>query len=753
MCLSQIFYSFRFAKVFFNGRIIGVTKELRNTTNPEWNEEFSFQLCAGQQLKHCLLSIEVFDCSGSTITCLGGVYYHNIVELIASRKGATNNNINLQKSPTFSETETSKTQGSIVFSVVEINSTSTSVDFVGNDQAKINLCVEEPVSFNTKSTDLSLRFTSSKIKLDKFALEKLKVLEQSISCTALIILNGQIWFQVFGRLNSKKPKRLASTENEDIDIEWIGPTKFTVSFPAGLSMEHNFFSILLYYLPRDYCVNLPAASNYQAFAKWSSTYLIGSCFFNDDTILELFLPQELVATECLMQQWTFFSSFYSNPFSTLFIEIEGSSNESFDVWNSLPLAKADVVVKRKLLFIDSNFDFDESAVEIYSTNIYNMERKEVIEKLPVRHTDKKKVVIESAPMNFAVTIKMKMEEENRIFWRGKILPKQSIFASEDDRREILASRASRLIQTTNIDDLELYADVHYLVDYGDTISISNELPVCVREIIKDGPGLIRRYFRVELLSNAGTVLGTADIDDSDDDFRKVAGQGFQQNVIDIRKEGYLQTFFEYAVRERLVLDTSASEKSTEIKEIEKSDSIDYSKAPSSSVIYLLRDQEILIEAYAADDHISIKSVSIAEPLQMQLGQPITISKSFIAHIYSCNQRIVGKSFRTTVFLTGDNILLQKHPNAYFKQFNSIADSLNSLLILFRFKDVATKSVCELTILGKDVAMWLPSEFPFFDLCTKFRRSKFGLHITGYVTLRFRDDGDFDIQFLRSAVVY
>jgi hypothetical protein len=137
---------------------------------------------------------------------------------------------------------------------------------------------------------------------------------------------------------------------------------------------------------------------------------------------------------------------------------------------------------------------------------------------------------------------------------------------------------------------------------------------------------------------------------------------------------------------------------------------------------------------------------------MQMDRANTIGTSIIAHIFSCNQRIVGKSFRTTVFLVDDNILLQKQPDTYFKQFNSLEDSLKSVLILFRFKDVATKSVYELTVLGKDVATWLPSEFPFFDLCSKFRRSKFGQHITGYITLRFRDDGDFDIQFLRSAAV-
>ncbi len=169
--------------------------------------------------------------------------------------------------------------------------------------------------------------------------------------------------------------------------------------------------------------------------------------------------------------------------------------------------------------------------------------------------------LELIAMNFTLTLQSKMEEENRVYWRGKVTPKHISFGSEDMKKVVFATRSSRLLRNKDIDELEVLSEVHQVKEFGDAIPDVEKqasLPVCVKEIVSCGPGLVTRTFRIEMLTNSNILLGTAEVEDAIQDFYRAVGVEAVPKVINKNsgkmlpiKEWDFTRIFEHIVEERL----------------------------------------------------------------------------------------------------------------------------------------------------------------------------------------------------------
>ena len=61
------------------------------------------------------------------------------------------------------------------------------------------------------------------------------------------------------------------------------------------------------------------------------------------------------------------------------------------------------------------------------------------------------------------------------------------------------------------------------------------LPICVKEIASNGPGLVYRIYRVEVYANNGMLMGSTDIN-NEQDLKAVLG-GSGRNLLDAANAG------------------------------------------------------------------------------------------------------------------------------------------------------------------------------------------------------------------------
>lgn len=164
-----------------------------------------------------------------------------------------------------------------------------------------------------------------------------------------------------------------------------------------------------------------------------------------------------------------------------------------------------------------------------------------------------KLRLELAAISFTVTVHQEIDDF-RICWRGRVMPK-NFHGSEGTRKAMMASRASRLVRTHGINDMQVMAEIHQLQDTGEEGEEINDLPICVKEVLSDGPGLVKRTYRVDISANNGVLMGSADIKDNVVEFERVVGKEHIARLLPAdRKQWKLGNIFQHVVRERVVLD-------------------------------------------------------------------------------------------------------------------------------------------------------------------------------------------------------
>lgn len=161
--------------------------------------------------------------------------------------------------------------------------------------------------------------------------------------------------------------------------------------------------------------------------------------------------------------------------------------------------------------------------------------------------------LELAAVSFTVTVHQEIDDY-RTCWRGRVMPKNFV-ASEGTKKAMMVGRASRLVRTHGILDMQVMAEIHQMSDVGDEAEEVNDLPICVKEILSEGPDLVLRTYRVEISANNGVMMGSADVKDNERDIARCIGEQWVPQLLPReRKLWKLGTIFQHIVRERVVLD-------------------------------------------------------------------------------------------------------------------------------------------------------------------------------------------------------
>ena len=119
----------------------------------------------------------------------------------------------------------------------------------------------------------------------------------------------------------------------------------------------------------------------------------------------------------------------------------------------------------------------------------------------------------------------KTMEEDRVCWRGRGMPSEVKGLSEAQRGAMFKSRSSRCVKRGAVNELRVMADIKFLEEVsGEGDALQAALPIIVKEIVSDGPGISLRVYRIEITTNAGASLGNADITNDHEIIRAVGAE-------------------------------------------------------------------------------------------------------------------------------------------------------------------------------------------------------------------------------------
>lgn len=145
--------------------------------------------------------------------------------------------------------------------------------------------------------------------------------------------------------------------------------------------------------------------------------------------------------------------------------------------------------------------------------------------------------------------------EDRVCWRGRGMPAEVKGISEEAKKTMFKNRSSRLIRKGTINELRVTANVSYLEEVsGQTEALQAALPILVKEVVSDGPGISERVYRIEITTNAGASLGFADIASDEDIIRAVGAENAAIFGPKGRSEWQLPEIFSHIVNNRTTLD-------------------------------------------------------------------------------------------------------------------------------------------------------------------------------------------------------
>jgi hypothetical protein len=343
-----------------------------------------------------------------------------------------------------------------------------------------------------------------------------------------------------------------------------------------------------------------------------------------------------------------------------------------------------------------------------------------------------------------------LEDDDRVAWRGRVLPKFILTNDTDANKEIFISRSSRLVRTKTIKDLRILADIHYLHDESDTSKHLTELPICVTEQLSDGPNVVKRMYRIELLSNSGMKLGATDIQ-NDDDLRLVIGKPQSDTFLQGDRDKWdLPSIFKYIVQERTILDMRPKEKSKDIK-----------GGATNSLVSLIRDDKSVLTSIpkSVTKSVSLGKLNSKKILNADSIGDVSLVESISGHtvrmqwirLYSVMKKVSGVLFRIQVLLQARIWDLYYNTNKFFSTDES-SKILEGLDLICRCSDQTSmkkNKIVDLKISGEDLIKWNEDEKHFYpiDLTTSFRRSNFAKFIVDNLQVRYAEFGGYDFDLV------
>jgi len=335
------------------------------------------------------------------------------------------------------------------------------------------------------------------------------------------------------------------------------------------------------------------------------------------------------------------------------------------------------------------------------------------------------------------------------------MPRNFVGSSTAVMKAVMQTRSSRLVRTKNISEMRVLAEVHHLVDLGEQEEqISQQLPICVKEVCSHGPGVVTVKFRIEVSANNGVVMGTVDIDDDEQDLKRIAGREYAALHLQMdRSKWDMSKMFEHIVLDRLVLDMSprANLQQQQLDggrraAISVSDGAGTLNL-SASVITLKRDEleEGAEDASQFDESAALSASLASSSVKKSDELRDDNAKVFWLRIHSRTHRIVGRPLRTVVLFQGKHLSLrtmETSPDDFFAKVSPV-QCFALTDIVFRSKDALEKTLYECVVPGQFVMKWLPGGY-HVDLTTKFRRNKFGAYLTQKLSMRFLPHGDLEL---------
>jgi hypothetical protein len=264
--------------------------------------------------------------------------------------------------------------------------------------------------------------------------------------------------------------------------------------------------------------------------------------------------------------------------------------------------------------------------------------------LPDDRAKHQKLRLELSAVGFTVTVHQEIDEY-RICWRGRVMPK-NFQGSEGTRKAMMVSRASRLVRTHGINDMQVMAEIHQLQETGEDEDEVNDLPICVKEVLTDGPGLVQRTYRVEISANNGVMMGAADIKDNLVEFERVVGKEHVPRLLPTdRKLWKLGTIFQHVVRERVVLDMLVGKGTGKGKDgrreglIQKHDEL---AELTGSIISVMRDPSPEEVAKAAR---AVRDAAEAEAAALKAAEDAAAAEQANSSKFGLNLGLNLKSFK------------------------------------------------------------------------------------------------------------
>ena len=118
---------------------------------------------------------------------------------------------------------------------------------------------------------------------------------------------------------------------------------------------------------------------------------------------------------------------------------------------------------------------------------------------------------EMAAVTF-LKFRSKTAQEDRVCWRGRGMPAEVKGLTDAQKGDMFKNRSSRCVRRGSISELRVLVDLTFLQEVsGEENAMSAALPIVVKEIVSDGPGISQRIYRIEITTNVGASLGIVDI--------------------------------------------------------------------------------------------------------------------------------------------------------------------------------------------------------------------------------------------------
>lgn len=341
----------------------------------------------------------------------------------------------------------------------------------------------------------------------------------------------------------------------------------------------------------------------------------------------------------------------------------------------------------------------------------------------------------------------KLGDMSRLCWRGRLTPQD--FASNTDGAAPSTSyskRSSKLTRLTSLHDTRVVDEIIEIPDEeGSTEDTANLLPVVVKEVLSEGPGVVNRKYSIEIFSSNRISMGAIEIANAED-MRRVVGA---KNSALLEGPEALRDYhmiFNIIVKERLHLSMmvppSHSQKSGRrvglSKKIAAKGAIGEGVVvgTAGSIISLQRDDAIVTET--AQKGVEADSDSDLDEEYRERDNPH--KRRVWLRLFSRRHKMSGRHFRTLVLFEGEDPLMFTRSDIFF-QNDTWQNVLSTLTVAFKSEDTLTKEVFELNVKGCEIIPWLPVNLKV-DLCHKFRRGKFGQYMLENLRLRYSIVGTF-----------